>query len=83
MSTSTPDFMVFTGNANPAMAAEIAQHLGIEVGAASVGRFSDGEVTVEINQNVRARDVFVVLSSGATAKASPVTRAHEYLGVLS
>src|ERR1700712_336075 len=60
-----PDFMVFTGNANPALAAEIAGHLGIALGAATVGRFSDGEVTVEINQNVRARDVFVVQSTCA------------------
>ena len=58
-----PDFMVFTGNANPAMAEEIARHLNISLGAAAVGRFSDGEVTVEINQNVRARDVFVVQST--------------------
>ena len=49
----TPDFMVFTGNANPAMASEIAQHLNISLGAATVGRFSDGEVTVEINQKDR------------------------------
>ena len=61
----TPDFMVFTGNANPALAAEIAGHLGIGLGAATVGRFSDGEVTVEINTNVRARDVFVVQSTCA------------------
>jgi ribose-phosphate pyrophosphokinase len=60
-----PDFMVFTGNANPALAAEIAGHLGIALGAASVGRFSDGEATVEINTNVRARDVFVVQSTCA------------------
>ncbi|MDB5912492.1 MAG: prs [Ramlibacter sp.] len=60
---SNPDFMVFTGNANPALAAEIAGHLGIGLGAASVGRFSDGEITVEINTNVRARDVFVVQST--------------------
>jgi ribose-phosphate pyrophosphokinase len=52
--------VLFTGNANPVLAQEIATHLGIEVGAAAVGRFSDGEVTVEIRQNVRARDVFVV-----------------------
>jgi ribose-phosphate pyrophosphokinase len=52
--------VLFTGNANPALAHEIAAHLGVEVGKASVGRFSDGEVTVEIQQNVRARDVFVV-----------------------
>ena len=60
-----PDFMVFTGNANPGMAADIAKHLGISLGSATVGRFSDGEVTVEINQNVRARDVFVVQSTCA------------------
>ena len=58
-----PDFMVFTGNANPGLAEEIAQTLGISLGAAHVGRFSDGEVTVEIQQNVRARDVFVVQST--------------------
>ena len=70
MSNHTPDFMVFTGNANPTLAAEIATHLGIEVGAAHVGRFSDGEVTVEINQNVRARDVFVVQSTCAPTNES-------------
>jgi ribose-phosphate pyrophosphokinase len=61
----TPDFLVFTGNANPSMGADIAKHLNISLGAAMVGRFSDGEVTVEINQNVRARDVFVVQSTCA------------------
>ena len=59
------DFLVFTGNANPALAAEVASHLNISLGAADVGRFSDGEVTVEIKQNVRARDVFVVQSTCA------------------
>ena len=59
------DFMIFTGNANPDMAADIASNLGISLGSATVGRFSDGEVTVEINQNVRARDVFVVQSTCA------------------
>ena len=63
MSNPQPDFMVFTGNANPVLAAEIAGHLGIDLDAAEVGRFSDGEVTVEIKQNVRARDVFVVQST--------------------
>ncbi len=55
--------VLFTGNANPVLAQEIATHLGVELGNASVGRFSDGEVTVEIEQNVRARDVFVVQST--------------------
>ncbi|MFZ2991008.1 ribose-phosphate pyrophosphokinase [Ideonella sp.] len=57
--------VLFTGNANPVLAQEIATHLGAELGKASVGRFSDGEVTVEIQQNVRARDVFVVQSTCA------------------
>jgi ribose-phosphate pyrophosphokinase len=52
--------VLFTGNANPVLAQQIASQLGVELGSASVGRFSDGEVTVEIRQNVRARDVFVV-----------------------
>ena len=41
-----PEFMVFTGNANPSLAADIARYLKTELGAATVGRFSDGEVTV-------------------------------------
>lgn len=57
--------MVFTGNANAGMAEEIVKHLGTTLGAADVGRFSDGEVAVEIKQNVRARDVFVVQSTCA------------------
>jgi ribose-phosphate pyrophosphokinase len=52
--------VLFTGNANPALAEEIGKSLGVELGKATVGRFSDGEVTVEVHQNVRARDVFVV-----------------------
>jgi ribose-phosphate pyrophosphokinase len=59
------DTVVFTGNANPALAQEIVSHLGIELGKASVGRFSDGETTVEIQQNVRGREVFVVQSTCA------------------
>jgi len=57
--------VLFTGNANPALAQEMAKSLGVELGKASVGRFSDGEVTVELHQNVRARDVFVVQSTCA------------------
>ena len=52
--------VLFTGNANPALAREIAQTLAVELGKAKVSHFSDGEVDVEIQQNVRARDVFVV-----------------------
>ncbi|HIE91304.1 MAG TPA: ribose-phosphate diphosphokinase, partial [Methylophilaceae bacterium] len=52
--------MVFTGNANPALAEEVASHLGIPLGYADVGRFSDGEISLEILENVRGRDVFVL-----------------------
>ncbi|MCZ8131850.1 MAG: ribose-phosphate diphosphokinase [Steroidobacteraceae bacterium] len=51
---------VFTGNANPGLAQEIARHLTVPLGRAYVGRFSDGEVTVELMENVRGRDVFIV-----------------------
>jgi ribose-phosphate pyrophosphokinase len=57
--------VLFTGNANPVLAQEIAKHLGVDLGQAAVNRFSDGEVNVEIRQNVRARDVFVVQSTCA------------------
>ncbi len=52
--------MVFTGNANPTLAQKIVDHLGISLGDVSVSQFSDGEVAVELNVNVRGRDVFVV-----------------------
>ncbi len=52
--------MVFTGNANPDLAAEIAGQLSLPLGKAVVGQFSDGEVMTEIQENVRGRDVFVV-----------------------
>jgi len=52
--------MIFAGNANPALANAIAGHLGVPMGKANVGRFSDGEVMVEIVENVRARDIFVI-----------------------
>lgn len=51
---------LFTGNANPALAHDIARHLQQPMGRASVGRFSDGEVNIEIMENVRGRDVFIV-----------------------
>jgi ribose-phosphate pyrophosphokinase len=51
---------VFSGNANPELAASIARHLGFPLGKAHVGRFSDGEVIVEVMENVRGRDVFIV-----------------------
>jgi ribose-phosphate pyrophosphokinase len=54
---------VFTGNANPQLAQDIARYLQVPLGRAHVGRFSDGEVTVELMENVRGRDVFLVQST--------------------
>ena len=54
---------LFTGNANPALAHEIARHLMLPMGRASVGRFSDGEVNIELMENVRGRDVFLLQST--------------------
>jgi ribose-phosphate pyrophosphokinase len=57
--------MVFSGNANPALAAQIVKFLQIPLGRAEVSRFSDGEVFVEILENVRGHDVFVLQSTCA------------------
>ncbi len=53
---------IFTGNSNPALAREVAENLGSRLGEAEVGRFPDGEVMVEIRQNVRGGDCFVIQS---------------------
>ena len=55
-----PTMAVFTGSANPQLALDIARYLQVPLGRAHVGRLSDGEVTVELMENVRGRDVFIV-----------------------
>ncbi len=55
-----PKMMIFTGNANPELARKVVEHLHIPLGDATVGQFSDGEVMVEINENVRGADVFIL-----------------------
>jgi ribose-phosphate pyrophosphokinase len=57
------NLMVFSGNANPQLAADVAERLGLPMGRADVGRFSDGEVSVEIQEHVRGNDVFVLQST--------------------
>ena len=59
------ELMIFTGNANPKLAQDVADYLRVPLGNAHVGRFSDGEVTVEINENVRGRDCFILQSTCA------------------
>ncbi len=62
---SDPKMVVFTGNANPELANAIVRRLHIPLGRAVVGKFSDGEVAVEILENVRGKDVFIVQSTCA------------------
>src|SRR2546430_10318342 len=69
MSTSET-LALFAGNANPALAQDIARSLQISLGRAYVGRFSDGEVNIELMENVRGRDVFIVQSTCPPANDS-------------
>ncbi len=59
------NLMVFAGNATPDLATDVCKQLGLHLGKASVTKFSDGEVMVEINENVRGKDVFVLQSTCA------------------
>lgn len=67
MNSHEATMSVFTGSANQPLAAKVAAHIGLELGKATVGRFSDGEVRVEIHENVRGRDVFIVQPTCAPA----------------
>ena len=64
---ATPSLMVFSGNANLKLASDIARELNVSMGKAVVGRFSDGEVMVEVMENVRGRDVYVIQPTCAPA----------------
>ena len=59
------NLMVFTGNANPRLAQKVARHLNVQLGKANVSKFSDGEIMVELLENVRGKDVFVLQSTSA------------------
>ena len=59
------NLMVFTGNANPLLGKEVARRLNIPVGRAVVGKFSDGEVNIELLENVRGKDVFILQSTSS------------------
>lgn len=62
---ASPSLMVFTGNANLKLANDIARELGVPMGKALVDRFSDGEVAVEIMENIRGRDIYLIQSTCA------------------
>jgi ribose-phosphate pyrophosphokinase len=61
------DFKVFAGNSNAALAKRVCEHLGRPLGKAEVGHFSDGEIQVEIGENVRAQDTFIIQSTSPPA----------------
>jgi ribose-phosphate pyrophosphokinase len=63
--TVSSKMMVFSGNANPELAQKVASRLYLSLGKADVGKFSDGEIAVELNENVRGKDVFVLQSTCA------------------
>ncbi len=65
MKTNSNDFKIFSGNSNPALAQKICDYLDRPLGQAKVSRFSDGEVQIEINENVRRKDVFLIQSTCA------------------
>ena len=57
------DFIIFSGNSNPELAKKICEYLKVPLGGEKVKRFSDGEIQIEIDENVRSRDVFVIQST--------------------
>jgi len=64
------DLKIFTGNANPELAKKVCVHLNKPLGRIHVGRFSDGEIQIEILENVRGRDIFIVQSTCAPVNDS-------------
>jgi ribose-phosphate pyrophosphokinase len=62
--------MVFTGSSNPELSQHIVQKLGLRLGSATIGRFSDGETSIEIDENVRGKDVFIIQSTCAPPNAN-------------
>ncbi len=57
------NFVVFTGNSNPSLAKKICDYLDVPLGKAKVGKFSDGEIQIEVDENVRSKDVFLIQST--------------------
>ena len=60
--------VVFTGNSNPKLAEKVAENLGVHLGSIKVDSFSDGEINIQINENVRGKDTFIVQSTNYPAE---------------
>jgi ribose-phosphate pyrophosphokinase len=63
MEATNNDLVIFTGNSNPALARKICKYLDLQLGGAKVSTFSDGEIQIEIDENVRLKDVFIIQST--------------------
>jgi len=57
------DFIIFSGNSNPVLSQKICEYINVPLGGEKVKRFSDGEIQIEIDENVRSKDVFVIQST--------------------
>src|SRR3989344_8593359 len=65
MTSTVSEIIIFSGNSSESLAKHIVEHLNLPLGKAHVGRFSDGETMVEIQENVRGRDIFIIQSTCA------------------
>ena len=54
---------IFTGNSNPELAKKICEYMSLPLGGAKVNKYSDGEIQIEINENVRLKDIFIIQST--------------------
>ena len=72
------EFRIFTGNSNLQLAEKICKYLAVPLGGAKVKRFSDGEIQIEIQENVRAKDVFIIQSTCCPVNDNLVEAAHLY-----
>ena len=64
---SVENLALFSGSANPELAAKVARYLQVPLGKATVDRFSDGEIMIELQEHVRGKDVFILQSTSAPA----------------
>ena len=70
MAIITGELKIFTGNSNPTLVQQISEYLGMELSKATVSTFSDGEIRVRIDENVRGADVFIIQSCGHPVNTS-------------
>ena len=70
MALITGELKIFTGNSNPTLVQQISEYLGMELSKATVSTFSDGEIRVRIEENVRGADVFIIQSCGHPVNTS-------------